>query len=364
MVKLLMLVLATTLPVAGGISIGGGNDKPIGKSSYIHVGPSLSNPSKSDFNYRPSDLSKEPIQDESFTCPMYGPFKVGDPDFDATFTYKVNITSQDIIERIRIFNSEGRGVYASTKASKFYQSRAKQEVTFTIPISDYLTRSGMTLKFEIVSRMDRSILKAYSASLYPLTESSLSYLDLKNNIYESKPLGFYGDGKTMKEVKEIIDFTKMGDFLDIDYYYRLNIKDIPIKYDSKFALAYDSINLRFEDHDNLFPYCKHDNRSNITLPLVTDSNNSDITLKYKDTFFVDKRTLQTANTAYPGFTSTSDFYLPVNGKKAFNQKILYIEFVNYGQSKINATFPIRYVADRSLTGLCGDGGYYVEGGVR
>ena len=45
-------------------------------------------------------------------------------------------------------------------------------------------------------------------------------------------------------------------------------------------------------------------------------------------------------------------------------KLLYLDIVNLGLADITVSFPIRYIADRSLVGLCGEGGYYVEGGIK
>lgn len=327
-------------------------------------------------SFIPPTLSLEPISSSSsssysnpndssdyFSCPVYGPFKVGDPNFDASFTYRIFGPSRQIIERIRILSSTGSVVHASSKPSRDYIEDSLETISFTIPIRDYLTKDGITIKFEILDKRTRAIIREYGSTIYPVQDNNPTAQELKSAVYETKNIGFYGDGVTMKGITEKFDFTSIGDYLDIDYYYRINIKDIFFKYQSVFSFSCSSINLRFEDRENLFPYLIH-NDYIVSVPLKTTSSGEKVSLNYKNYFYVNKRTLQLSNTSGTGFTLSSNFYLPINGKKVFNNKLLYLDFTGLGSSNITVSFPVRYVADRSLVGLCGDSGYYVEGGVK
>lgn len=299
-----------------------------------------------------------------FNCPqVYGPFRVGDYNFDATFEYRAKIANQNIIERIRIFNSSNSVVHGASKAMKRYENNELNSVTFEIPIRDYLTYNGITIHFEILNE-SRAILKSYSASLFPVTSPDLSYIYLKNNVYETESLGFYGDGEDMREAKELFDFTTIEDYIDVDYYYRLDIKSVRFRYESVFYLSYTSAYLVFEDRDNLFPYMTHDSSGTVAIRLQIYKNGDYYYLKYENKFYVNKRTLQVSDSYRNGFALSSDFYLPVNGRKAFNDKTLYFAFAGVGESRLTVTFPLHYSIDKSLVGLCTDGLHCIGGGSR
>ena len=42
-----------------------------------------------------------------FSSDIYGPFSVGDPDFDAKFTYRADIDNQQIVERFLVCDMTG-----------------------------------------------------------------------------------------------------------------------------------------------------------------------------------------------------------------------------------------------------------------
>ena len=282
-----------------------------------------------------------------FVSPIYGPFKVGDPDFNATFTYRADIDNQQILERLRIFTASGELLNANTMPAKTYEDNALEEVTFLVPIRNCLSAKGITLKFEILAKSNRAILKAYSATIYPVSTPNNSYQYYRNNIYQSLPIGFYGDGHEMKS----------------DYYYRLDVKDKGFSYESDFPLTYKSLNLRFEDHENLFPYYTHDANDNVIIPLDIKNNRGRLSFKYKTNFYINKRTLETGDIYREGFIFSPSFYLPINGKERFDNKILYLDFVEFSKSKITFSYPLRYISGKAIVGTAPEGEYYVSGGI-
>ena len=299
-----------------------------------------------------------------FNCPsVYGPFHVGDANFEATFEYRINIPNQRIIERLRVLNQNGTVVASSSKASKDYVDNALNTVIFTVPIRDYLTIKGLTLKFEILNS-SYSILKCYQASLFPVVTPDYSYIYYKNNVYETNSIAIYGDGIDMREGKELFDFRELGDYIDVDYYYRLDINNLFFDYESVFSLMYSSMYLIFEDRDHLFPYLSHDDSENVSLKLQIYKKDGHYHFKYENKFYINKRTLQVSDIYRQGFALTSDFYLPINGKKLFNGKTIYFAFNKLGQSEITVSFPLHYSIDKSLVGLCNDGKHCVGGGSR
>lgn len=315
----------------------------------------------------PSDFSVPSTDTDYFSCSTFGPFSLSTVTngVSVTFTYQLrSISSQYIIERVRIFNASNSVVASSSKARIYYQKSTRNNVTFSLPIRDYLTRNGLTLKFEIVSSSDYSILKAYSATFYPSSDATISWVSLKQNVYTSNSLGFYSDASLMKPLIEQFDFTNFGDYLDIDYYYRLDIHKNVITYPNDCDFKYNNAYLSFNDSDYLFPYLDHQSSGDIKIPLVMFRSGNIISLRYKNTFYINKRTLQISDSYQNGFTTTKDFYLPINGRSKFNGKQLYFILEGFGLDNISTTIPLKYEASKSLVGVCKDGDYCVVGGKR
>ena len=325
----------------------------------------LPGPGDTSFSILPSS-SFVPIGEDYFYCPEYGPFPLDNcSNFDATFTYALySIPSTSIIERIRLLNASNSVVASSSKASFNYSSGRRKSVTFTVPIKDYWSANGLTLKFEILDSASRAILKAFSVTFYPPSQKTFLGANLKRSSYTSRSLGFYGDGEGIKELVETFDFTTIGDYINVDYYYRLKLNQNYFLYSGNNELTANSVNLRFNDDDNLFPYFSHDNNGDIILPLNLYKNGSLVSFKPKNTLYVNKRTLQMSDTYRSSFGSTKDFYLPINGRKKFNNKQVYIDFVRLGKDQISTSIPIKYDVNQSLVGVCTDGGYCIVGGNR
>ena len=359
MYKIYPLITAILLSAIGRAPIGQINKSP-GGFSFDPITP----PSSSSFSSLSEPEPEVPQGDDYFSCDIYGPFQMGGNNFDVTFNYRVKTINQSIVERMRLLDSDGNIVYVSTKTSRFYQDNALLSVTFTVPISMYLGYSVLTIRFEVLAKSTYSVIASYGTHFYPVSVPDVSYIYLKGNVYETPVTGFFGDGNTMQEINERFDFRTVEDYLNVDYYYRLNIKDIYFLYESWYPIWCTAANLRFEDHDNLFPYMTHDEANNIVLPLKFKMKGAKINLTFVNKYYVNKRTLQISDTYYEGFALTSDFYLPINGKSAFNGKTLYLDIIEMGMCKLSASFPIHYLVDKSLVGLCDDGKYCIGGGSR
>ena len=311
-----------------------------------------------------SSSSSSETGEDYFYCPNYGPFPLNNPkDFDATFTYQFySVPSQTIFERIRLFNSNNSVVASSRKTSFSYTSGTRKSVTFTIPIKDYWSNNGLTLKFEICNAAS-SVLKNYSVTFYPPSSSTVIYPRLKLKRYTSKGLGFYGDSHGLQPIVETYDFRNTPDYLDVDYYYRFNLLGILFNYSGSTNLTANSIKLRFNDEEGLFPYFTHLNNGDVSVPLTLYKNNDAYSFRFTYGFYINKKTLQMSDTYQAGYVSTYDFYLPINGKNIFNGKDLYIDINGLGYDQISTTVKLKYDVDKSYVGLCTDGEYCVIGGT-
>ena len=170
---LLATLLISSLAYPEPISKGGDKENkapgfisinPIDESDLPSISFSSEHSSSLSSSSSSSSSQTEP-ENDSFYCNRYGPFIANSPDFNATFDYKLfSIESQRIIERIRVLDSTNTVVSAASKPSIEYAKGVQNSVTFTIPIKDYLTNSGLTLYFEILNSSTRTVLKRYAAA--------------------------------------------------------------------------------------------------------------------------------------------------------------------------------------------------------
>ena len=302
------------------------------------------------------------VETDYFSCPRYGPFTLGDvPTTQVTFTYELNtIPSQTIIERVRLFRN-GSLVSGVSNGSFSYTKGTRKDATFTVPIRDYWTTNGLEIRFEIANS-SFTILKCYSAPFYPPRNGIVSASTLKSALYTSNSLGFYGNGSEMRELKEVFDFRGIGDYIDNDYYYRLDISRNHFLYPNNFPLTYKSAVLRFNDSGYVFPYYTHLSNDDIEVPLNLSVDGNRVIFSFAKSFYVNRRTLEISDTYRPDWIATPHFYLPVNGRKKLSGKTMYFELTELGYDKISTTIPLRYELDRTIIGVCSDGDFCVVGG--
>ena len=316
-----------------------------------------------EFYFTSNEFSTEPpVEDDYFSCSTFGPFPLDNPQSpNVTFTYELNsVPSQTIIERIRLLKNST--VVSGTSGPSFsYTKGQRKSVTFLVPIRDYWTSSGLELRFEILNS-SRSILKAYSATFYPPSNKQVSASTLRGSLYTSNSLGFYGDGSQMCELKEIFDFRPIGDYIDNDYYYRLDVARNYFLYPNSFPLTYKSATLRFNDDEYLFPYYSHNNNNDIEVHLYLNIKDSKVTFSFNKSFYVNKRTLDISDSYQNGWVTSPHFYLPINGRKKFNGKTIYFDLNGLGCDNISTSIPLKFELNRTIVGVCTDGEFCVIGG--
>lgn len=262
---------------------------------------------------------------------------------------------------MRLFKN-GSVVAASSKGAFSYTKGQRKSVSFNVALHNYWTFNGLEIRFEIVNT-SYSILKAYATTFNPPTEETVTGYLLKQNLYISNSVGFYGDGSGLKELKDVFDFTGISEYFDEDYYYRLDIGKVFFYYYGANDLPYRSIDLRFNDDELLFPNLHHDANGDIVLPLGLNRNGIKNTFKYRNQFYVNRKTLDISDTYKTGYISTSNFYLPINGLNKFNGKTVYFDISGIGVSGLTTSIPLKYDVNRAYISLCSDGDYCVVGGV-
>lgn len=368
---LLATLLISSLAYPEPISKGGDKENKV--PGFISINPidesdlpsiSFSSEHSSSLSsYTSSSSSQIEPEGDSFYCSRYGPFIANSSNFNVAFGYKLySIESQRIIERIRILDSTNTVVSASSKPSIEYTKGTQNCVEFTIPIKDYLNNNGLTLFFELLNSSTRTVLKRYSTTFYPLKDLTVPYSELKNAIYTTYSFGFKGNGITLENTTESFDFREMGDYLNVDNYYSLDLSNNYFKYLNTYYFTYKSATLRFNDSINQFPYLTHQSNGDISIPLSLNKDGQKVSLSFKNWIYVNRKTLEMSETYRSNCILTKKFYLPINGKSKFNHKMLYIDFTGLGDSQLSTTVPLRYDVSKSLVGLSGDGENYVVGG--
>lgn len=318
------------------------------------------------FNYK-TTKSNETKAADVFKCNAHGPYTVGDcGNITIRFTYTLySVSSQRIIDRLRLLSTSGSVLYSTTKAAVDYTTGTLRTVAFTnVPLGDYWSASGLTLKFEIVNASTWAILKEHSATFYPIVNGTVTIGTLRKKIYTSRSFGFKGDGEKMVELTESFDFTNIGTYVNVNNYYYLDLTNNLFQYLDDYSLTCTSVSLRFKDSENVFPYFTHQSNGEIVVPLTLSKNKTAVTFKYQKSFYVNKKTLQISDVYRQDFVSTNKFYLPINGKRLFNNKWLYIDIKGLGVNKISTSVALKFNVDRNLVGVCSDGDYCVTGGNR
>ena len=89
-----------------------------------------------------------------------------------------------------------------------------------------------------------------------------------------------------------MDFTKYGDYVDNDYYYRLDIGRNAFYYSNDYEIDFRSAYLRFLDDDLLFPNFTHQENGEIVLPLKLWKREEKVSFQFKDKFYVQKKLLK------------------------------------------------------------------------
>ena len=166
----------------------------------------------------------------------------------------------------------------------------------------------------------------------------------------------------MKELKETYDFRNIGDYIDNDYYYRLDISKNNFLYPNDLTFSYKSAKLRFNDSGYIFPYYTHQSNDDVEIPMKLSRDGNRISFAFDRTFYVNRRTLEVSDVYQSGWVMTPHFYLPVNGRKKLNGKTMYFELNELGYDKISTIIPLRYELDRTIIGVCTDGDFCVVGG--
>ena len=303
-------------------------------------------------------------EQDYFYCERYGPFSTDVSDkVEMTFKYCLaNFSSDSLAERVRIFVN-GQPKFGSKKAPFNYVAGTTKEVTFKVNIHDYLSNAGLELRFELLTTSSLIIHKSYAVTIYPPTKERLLATQLKYYPYESKCVAFYADGTGFHEIKDYLDFTKYGDYVDNDYYYRLDIGRNVFYYSNDYEIDFNSAYLRFLDDDLLFPNFTHEENGEIVLPLKLWKREEKVSFQFKDKFYVQKKTLDVSDTYQPGYIISSSFYLPINSHSKFNGKTIYIDINGLGLNQISTTLSLKYELNRLIVGSCSDGEYCVHGGV-
>ena len=309
-------------------------------------------------------LGVAPKATSSFTTSfsILGPYHEGDADV----SFRVSITSKyeetSIRERLSVGFFDSDFTYFYTTAAHNYELKKTQRLTFTLPIKTYLKKKGMDARFQILNSSSE-VLKEVSFKLKPVQPKKIQVLDYFTREYESD-LIVIDPNSYVTSHDERYKFNGFIDYFNLNNYYRLSLDDIYATYSCLVSFPISTGNLTFIDYDHLFPYLDDESETPIVnIPVKAYKSSSKILFSFANTMYVDPHTLDMSFTARPGFQLTKYFYLPINKREQFLDRVFTLDMPKFGHNENSFTWNIRYTNNRNLIGDCDNSDYCVIGEV-
>ena len=159
-------------------------------------------------------------------------------------------------------------------------------------------------------------------------------------------------------------FSEFPDYIDADYYHRLDIKNLKMSYYAPNIMKNAKGYLRFYDYYNIFPYL--DNNETVPyfdIPVIAKEKNNEIYMSFSGNFFVNIQTLEMSFVKRGGFVKTNYFYLPLNKSNQLLDQMFTLHFDSFGFGETSFSWDMRYITNRHLVGNCDDSEYCVKGEI-
>lgn len=307
----------------------------------------------------PSKIIVKPIFNFIVNCPLLHTL----PEKASDISYTISIKSLKNYSGIREIFSVGSSANNYTNI----QTKAKHAVmvetytvTFNLPLSTYLTSTGLYASFRIVDN-NGSELYSNSFKLLPMKSETISLNKYLGSSY-SLP------GTTARPGFTYLDNFAIGcenllDYFDEDKYYRLNLNKIRINY----ASCYDITNTgAYFTYRSLFPSFlllqKKDKFDYVmSIPLTIKRDKEQIYFAFPEIMYVNPHNLMMSLDPINGFVATKYFYLPINAAKSFENETFVIKVNRFGPNKTTFTYSITYLTTRTLIGSCSGSEYCIVG---
>ena len=296
-------------------------------------------------------------------CGIIGPFNINDSDYEYSWSYKSNHMLKGAKERISLGIKGEDYTYFQTSAFHFVEPSTVYDVTFNLPIYDYLTNKGIYAKIEILNSVSNP-LKTFTFELKPPQKQKINVKDYLRDYYVVHDVIVDPDNYEA-EPSEKFCFSGFVDYFNVDYYYRLDLSFLYINYWGLKDFETADGNLIFYDYDDIFPYISGTSpKKRMEIPVKALKNGEKIIIKYAKMMYVNEKTLEMSLQPEVGFISTKHFYLPINKSTQLLDQKFTLSFESFGFGQSNFTWDMRYTNNRDLIGDCHNSEYCVQGEIK
>lgn len=293
----------------------------------------------------------------SFFDPI-GPYVENNQNVKLKGYYYSKNDYSNVRERLSIAVIGEEETYFSTTKKHTVEANQANLLTFTLPLSDMLTKKGISCMIQVLNS-ESNPMYFISFNLKPVESKTINPGDYLNSKYEISDVVVDPDDYLFSHV-ESFTFKKFLDYFDTDHYYRIDVAQFSINYScpKKFVETYGV--LSFTDYDKLFPYLDNaDQVPSFDIPITAYQSGTKINFKFKNTMYVHPKTLEMSFIPRNGFVATKYFYLPRNKTKQMLNQLFTLKMEKFGYGQINFSWDVRYINNRNLIGDCNNSDFCV-----
>ncbi len=297
-----------------------------------------------------------------FNSDFAGPFVVNSENvsLDINFYTTGTLKNKSVVCGFRLYRDDGFTVYKTFTSYPFgVELGVKPTIHAIIPFGGYLPKTGVLLEF-YVQRNDEEI---YTLPFwcYPCIEGTLN--PTKGDVNEYTGTVFKLEVNKVVVSKEQYIFSEnVGNIVE-DSYYRLNIDQFNFLYEPIINPTYESAQLMIINPPFCFSGLKKANEKSVSIALEITYKDKWCIFSYKETMYVDPKTLLMSKFPQQGYLATHYLYLPLNYYETIIKTNFTINIKGFGPSKRNFSWNIKYLETNQFIGDCSFADYCVTGGI-
>ncbi len=287
-----------------------------------------------------------------------GPLTAYQEDVELKVVVHSTTATRTFIDVFKCGPSQSDIQYSKTSAIR-YLSNYKYNLTYILPLSDFLSNNGMYCEIRI-ENYNHTLVASFPFTLFPIvTNKTINAKDYIKKTFEVDNIKYRFMMSGLNKEKETISFPNYLSYLNIDQYYKLDLSSVYFSSNVK-EITYTSALMSFYDFDNIFPYLAHF-LNKVFIPLNIVKKDKYLTFEYKNEFYVNPKNCQMSLTPKDGFVLTKHFYLPVNEKNKMLDEKISIDISGFGVGKTNIKWSLEYLASYNLIGDCDTSQYCIVG---
>ena len=297
-----------------------------------------------------------------FEPAYFGPFDGTEPKstFSLTYSYNNNTRFRKVYELL-----EGRynGMIV-TRGYTDYHTLIKGG-TYNVNLDFYsesLTINPyIDITFSIIDDVTHTYLYDKAFTVYKKTPSTINTSSLEEKIVKTKESVF--SLSAGKAYGETFDFVNTDDVFGNDEYYRFDISNLSIDYSSIKPFTYTEAYLFYYDFKDLFPYLQTFLTGKVvTINLNITEENGRLYFSFKNSYYVNPKTLEVSLTKYQGWILSKYCYLPLKRRNDMEGESFTLRIEGAGFNESTIRHELTYYSSINLFGNCSDSEYCIKGG--